>query len=752
MPIGLSTEQHDLADAVTAWAGSVPTESRVAAESDPDTVHVDAWKGAAGMGLFSIAVAESLGGDGGSMVDVATALECCAAALIAGPILPTVVVGAVASRATDPSDGLREILRGVVSGETVCATAFEVVTATIEDSGDAVATDRVVTALGAPGAGVVLVPLTVGGSAPVRWCLLDIDNDAEVTPLDSHDSTRRIGTVRVNGLISADRMLDIDPQRAWNLAVTAAAAEATGIADWCTSTAASYAGTRVQFGRPVGSFQAVKHLCAQMLCLREQSAALTWNAARACDGPHAGEAVAAAAVVVFDNAVRVAKDCIQVLGGIGFTWEHDAHRYLRRATALRQLFALTAPYGGDRSWAQLCAELAARDPEVAESAAQNEHPAVDSGIGADSDVDVDQAVLNRARDAVAGVLASPESDRRAALTAAGLMVPSWPAPYGLGADAATAMLIDAELESAGIDRPELGIAAWALPTIIVHGDDAQRDRFVPPTLRGEMEWCQLFSEPEAGSDLASLRTTATRTDGGWTLDGQKVWTSNAHTAHWAVCLARTGGAGSRGITYFLVDMASSGLTIRPLREMTGDELFNEVFLDNVFVPDECIVGEVDGGWPLTRTTLANERVSMGNSRAMGADAARVVASWSASRERENAVTTDRVGRLVAVGTSVSLLGRRGLLRQVHGHGPGAESSVQKLIGVEHRQDAADIALDLLGAAGVGATRESSMEMYNYLLTRCLSIAGGSTQILRTVVGERLLGLPREPSARTTGAT
>ncbi|MGV8871301.1 MAG: acyl-CoA dehydrogenase family protein [Rhodococcus sp. (in: high G+C Gram-positive bacteria)] len=735
MPIGLSPDQSDLADAVTAWADSVPTASRLAAETQPDTVHVDAWKGAAGIGLFSIAVAEDNGGDGGSMVDAATALECATAALIAGPLLPTVVVGAALSRSTGLSTSLRAVLGRLATGDVLCAFALGTLTGSIGPDGaiQAVGADAIV--LGGPDSDVVLAAVRIEETGSTLWCLLD-GAAVALSAVASHDATRRIGSMDVDTRVDADRILDVDSRRPWDLAVTAAAAEAVGVANWCTATAANYAATRTQFGRPIGSFQSIKHLCAQMLCLREQSAALVWDAAYTCDRTDGGAAVAAAAVVVFDNAVRTAKDCIQVLGGIGFTWEHDAHRYLRRATALRQMFGLADLHGDGRSWAHRCAELAVR-----ESPAESGPPGIDLGVR------IDDAILARARAGIARVQSIPQAERRVALSEAGLTMPAWPVPYGLGADAATASVIDAELEAAGMERPELGIAAWALPTIIVHGDDAQRNRFVPPTLRGDVEWCQLFSEPEAGSDLASLRTTATRVDGGWILNGQKVWTSNAHIAQWAVCLARTGGAGSRGITYFLVDMASVGLTIRPLRELTGDTLFNEVFLDDVFVADDCVVGAVDGGWSLTRTTLANERVSMGTSRAMGADASRVVTSWFESAARDDAVTADRIGRLVAVGTSVSLLGRRGALRQAHGHGPGAESSVQKLIGVEHRQDAADIALDLLGAAGVSATRESSTQMYDYLLTRCLSIAGGSTQILRSVVGERLLGLPREPSVR-----
>ena len=274
-----------------------------------------------------------------------------------------------------------------------------------------------------------------------------------------------------------------------------------------------------------------------------------------------------------------------------------------------------------------------------------------------------------------------------------------------------------------------------MPTILEHGTARQIERFTGPTLRGEITWCQLFSEPEAGSDLASLRTSATRTDGGWTLRGHKIWTSLAREADWAICLARTNrdAAEHKGISYFLLDMKSAGIRVEPLREMTGDAVFNEVFLDDVFVPDECLVGDVDGGWKLVRTTLANERVAMSSGGALGAALEEVVTATS-----DNAAVTERLGGLIADGLVLSVLDLRATLRRLGGQDPGAESSVRKLVGVRHRQDLAEFALEATGSRGA-AWSPIAKEM---LLTRCLSIAGGTTQILLTVAAERILGLPR----------
>jgi alkylation response protein AidB-like acyl-CoA dehydrogenase len=228
-------------------------------------------------------------------------------------------------------------------------------------------------------------------------------------------------------------------------------------------------------------------------------------------------------------------------------------------------------------------------------------------------------------------------------------------------------------------------------------------------------------------------------EGGWRLTGQKVWTSLAHEADWAICLARTDpdAPQHKGITYFLVDMRSEGIDVRPLRELTGDAMFNEVFLDDVFVPDDCVVGEPGVGWKLARTTLANERVAMAGSK-LGLSTERAVDLAGDATPAERV----RVGQAVALATVCSLLGVRTTLRSLAGQGPGAESSVAKLLGVRSRQDASELVVELLGDRVVLGGEDVALDVHEMLLTRCLSIAGGTTQILRNVVAERILGLPR----------
>lgn len=674
MSLGISDDQVELADSLRKWAASLgPVEAVRAAEGDPGAAFASTWSAVEEMGVAAIAVPEDAGGGGGTLLDQAVALEACAHELVPGGLLGA-SIGAVL--------------------------------------------------VGRPGRfGVQVHPAGAvwdGGTA--TECLL-LDGGS-VVPEPGVDLSAR--HARVSGGASAGE----PDERRWLLAVTLAAAEAAGVARWCLETAVDYAKVREQFGQRIGSFQAVKHLCAQMLETAESVTAAAWDAAAAADaGDEVQWAFAAdvAQATCFDGAVEVAKGCIQVLGGIGFTYEHDAHLYLRRALTLRALVG------------------------SADAAAERITAAAVSGVRRRVDVDLegrDEDVRPGARTTAERIASLDPADQRAALVDAGYLTPHWPAPYGLGADPALQIVIDQELGRAGVVRPDLVIAGWAVPTILSHGTDAQRERFVRPSLLGELTWCQLFSEPGSGSDLASLRTRATRVEGGWSLTGQKVWTSVAERADWGICLARTDAEAPqhKGITYFLVDMRSAGIEVRPLREITGEALFNEVFLDEVFVPDECVVAEPGDGWRLARTTLANERVAMASAR-LTKSVERAV-ELAGSRDL-GPVARVQVGHQVALATVCALLGVRTTLRALGGHGPGAESSVAKLLGVRSRQDSSELVvklqgdgLALLGAIGKESDDPLAADLWEQLNTRCLSIAGGTTQILRNVAGERILGLPR----------
>ncbi|OBF72100.1 acyl-CoA dehydrogenase [Mycobacterium sp. 852002-51613_SCH5001154] len=666
----------------------------------------DAWRPVfarlAELGIFGVAIPEENGGAGGSVEDLCAMVEEAAKALVPGPVATTALATLVVS---DP-----ELLAQLAAGERFAGLALDGdAQFDIENSR---ASGVLPLVLGAAGGGVLLLP--AGGT----WLLVDSESDGvQIEALDATDFSRPLARVVLTSA-PATKITD-SPQRVEELAATVLAAEAAGVTRWSLDTAVDYAKVREQFGKPIGSFQAVKHLCAEMLCRAEQAEVAAADAARAAGDSDADQlsiAAALAASIGIAAAKANVKDCIQVLGGIGCTWEHDAHLYLRRAHAIGSFL------GGAERWLRRVTELT--------------QGGVRRRLGIDlTDVEGERAEIAAA---IAEIAALPEEKRQAALAEAGLQAPHWPAPHGRGASPAEQLLIDQELAAGGVVRPDLVIGWWAAPTILEHGTPEQIERFVPGTLRGEFLWCQLFSEPGAGSDLASLRTKAARGDGGWLLTGQKVWTSAAHKARWGVCLARTDpdAPKHKGITYFLVDMKSPGIEIRPLREITGDSLFNEVFLDNVFVPDEMVVGAVNDGWRLARTTLANERIAMATGTALGnpmEELLKVLAELDL-----DAAQQDRLGRLIVIAQTGALLDQRIAQLAVGGQDPGAQSSVRKLIGVRYRQALAEFMMDV--AEGGGLVRNHAV--YDFLNTRCLTIAGGTEQILLTVAAERLLGLPR----------
>ncbi|GIJ71028.1 acyl-CoA dehydrogenase [Virgisporangium ochraceum] len=715
MPVVIAAEQVALQESIGAWAARAATVATVR-EQEPGQPNGRPWErhwaDLVGLGVLSIAVPEHAGGAGGSALDVAAAVESVAGALVPGPVMSTVLGGLLLAPHADVP-AVKDLLPAIASGGAslavvlpppappgtasaapgpASAPAFDrrrsIQSGSPPESrtGSSVvsATTAVATTTAEGGAvrlsGRVGPVLDAGSTTHLlvsdgsTWFLLDASHPGvRVEPRPPVDFSRSLGDVHLDVVVGADSVVPLDGHRVRDTAAMLHAVEAAAVAGWCLRTATEYAKVRHQFGRPIGSFQAVKHLCAGMLCRAESAAAAAWDAACAHDEDPAELplAAAAAAATALDAAVDNAKDCVQVLGGIGFTWEHDAHLYLRRALALRQLL------GGSTVWRQRAADLVLAGQR---RAAGRAHAVPDK-----------HAVAEKADD-------EPEPPNRA-------------------------------------------IAGWAVPTIERFGTDAQRERFVEPSRRGDIVWCQLFSEPEAGSDLAGLRTRAVRVDGGWRLTGQKVWTSLAGQADWAICLARTDFAAPKhkGLTYFLVAMRDPDIDIRPLREITGRSFFNEVFLDDVFVPDDCVVGDPGDGWRLARSTLAHERVAMGRGSALGEDVEALIGLV----DDPGPVELDRLGALVASGLAVSRLDLRSSLRRRDGDIDAAGSAVAKLVGVAHRQAVAEAALVSLGPDGAAADGDATDPVYQFLLTRCLSIAGGTTQILSTVAAERVLGLPRE---------
>ena len=352
------------------------------------------------------------------------------------------------------------------------------------------------------------------------------------------------------------------------------------------------------------------------------------------------------------------------------------------------------------------------------------------------------------------------------LAHAGYVAPHWPAPWGLAADPIHQLIIDDELSRAGVQRPSNAIGiGWAGPTIAYAGSEEQKERYLFPLLTAEEIWCQLFSEPGSGSDLASLSTRAERDGDEWVVNGSKIWTSGAQHSQFGILLARTNpdAAKHKGITYFICPMNLPGIDIRPIREMTGGETFNEVFFTDVRLPLDAVVGEVNDGWRLAKVTLGNERVSLSTGGLLwghGPTALDLIA------QIKRAPVTDPLLRQNIVKVYIEhqileLIRMRTLSARIRGEQPGPEASVRKILADEHGQHVMDLALSLQGASGMianahvgglsGTQGASAMEAavwyYGFLFAQALTIGGGTGAVQRNIVGERVLGLPHEPEAR-----
>ncbi|MGC5545606.1 acyl-CoA dehydrogenase [Streptomyces griseus] len=727
--IGITEEHRALAHSVRGWLARAapPGEVRKLLDAHGPAatgVRPAHWEALAAQGLTGIHLPEAYGGGGGNLLDLAVVLEEAAYGSLPGPYLATALVGAVLRRAVGPGTG--DLLRALAAGDRTAAFALTPGTLTATPAPGGHRLDGTAPpVLTGEAADLLLLP-AADASGGVLWFLVDAGTDGlTVRPHRSVDPTRPTAGVRADAVpVPVHRNLPLDATLVRDLAAVLLAADGCGTAARSLETAVAHAAVREQFGRPVGAFQAVKHLCADLLVRLEQARALTWDAARAADEkPEVrGLTAALAAAVAPEAAYTCAKDAIQILGGIGFTWEHDAHLQLRRAVLARQLLG---PADAHRLRAVRLTEAGARREltlELPPEAARHR---------------------TEARPHLAAARGLAPREARRALADTGYAAPHLPAPYGLGAGPVQQLAIQQESREQGIRLSDLSVATWVVPSLIAYGTEEQRERYLPATLRGDLQWCQLFSEPEAGSDLAALRTRAVRTDEGWRITGQKVWTSAARTADHGILLARTDpdAPKHRGLTYFLVDMRKArGIDIRPLKEITGDSLFNEVYFDDVLLPADAVVGEAGGGWRVARDTLGNERVHMADQMSFDSGLETLIARSAGLDEPVRA----RIGALAAEAHALGCIGLRTTLQQVSGREPGAGASVRKLVQTRHQQKVAELTLELLGPDGaVDEPAAGGRALHGFLMSRCLTIAGGTTQIQLNVVAERILGLPRD---------
>lgn len=731
MSIAITPEHYELADSVRSLVARVaPSEVLHAALESPVENPPPYWQAAAEQGLQGVHLAESVGGQGFGILELAVVLAEFGYGAVPGPFVPSAIASALIA-AHDPQ---AKVLAELATGAAIAAYALDSgLTATRH--GDVLVIRGEVRAVPAAAQASVLV-LPVAIESRDEWVVLRNDQ-LEIEAVKSLDPLRPIAHVRANAVdVSDDALLsNLTMTTAHALMSTLLSAEAVGVARWATDTASAYAKIREQFGRPIGQFQAIKHKCAEMIADTERATAAVWDAARALDD--AGEsssdvefAAAVAATLAPATAQRCTQDCIQVHGGIGFTWEHDTNVYYRRALMLAACFGRGSEYPQ-------------RVVDTATTAGMRP-----------VDIDLDpstEKLRAQIRAEVAALKAMPREPRTVAIAEGGWVLPYLPKPWGRAASPVEQIIIAQEFTAGRVKRPQIAIATWIVPSIVAFGTDNQKQRLLPPTFRGDIFWCQLFSEPGAGSDLASLATKATRVDGGWRITGQKIWTTGAQYSQWGALLARTDPSAPKhnGITYFLLDMKSEGVQVKPLRELTGKEFFNTVYLDDVFVPDELVLGEVNRGWEVSRNTLTAERVSIGGSDSTFLPTLGEFVDFVRDyrfKGQFDQVARHRAGQLIAEGHATKLLNLRSTLLTLAGGDPMAPAAISKLLSMRTGQGYAEFAVSSFGTdAVIGDTERLPGKWGEYLLaSRATTIYGGTSEVQLNIIAERLLGLPRDP--------
>lgn len=736
MPLAITTEQEQLADAISQFAArhaqvdqTRTTFASIAAGELPDW-----WQDLVANGFHAVHIADEDGGQGGSLADLGCVVEAAAAALLPGPLLSTATAIAVAAMA--PSAGLLTHLVAGATGVVVLPEHSDVRATRAGDQWQLSGSCQ--TTLGLCSAHYVLLTATTDDGT-ARWFSIDTGAaGVSVEQLRGTDLCTDVGALALTDAVPDDVLPGIEADRVRCIVVALAACAAAGTVRRCAEEATDYLRTREQFGRPIGTFQALQHKAAALRVNAELACAAAWDAVRAADESLEQHQLAAAvaACMAIAPSPELALDALLMFGAVGYTWEHDAHLYWRRATSLAASLgpmtrwsreagrlSLTHKRSTTVELGDIEADFRARVAEVLDHAATlpNEHASYDSRL-------------------------SPGlafGSQRTAIAEVGLAAPQLPPPWGVGASAVQQVIVGEEFtKRANVVRPSLGIAEWILPTILNFGTDAQREQFAWPILRGETRWCQLFSEPGAGSDLASLTTRAVKVDGGWLVNGRKIWTSLADTAQFGALLARTDPDARKhqGISYFLVDMAWPGIEVTPIKQASGRSEFNEVLFTDVFVPDDMLVGNPGDGWMLALSTMAVERTAIGNYVEHDRTGALRHVAETQGPEQDSALQA--LGDVEAYTTAIKIMVLRETLRQVQGQQPGPTSSMAKYAMVSLLRLASASTLALTGRLAM--LEQSEPEIFQpYFDAPAELIGGGTAEIQLTVIASMILGLPQK---------
>ena len=740
MALAVTAEQEQLVDTVTRFAARhAPIDkTRAAFDSLAAGELPPWWEEFAANGFLAVHLPESLGGQGGALNDLGCVIEAASAALLPGPVLSTAIAAAVVALAGESAvRWLTELVSGVTA---VVVLPEDSEFRATRDAGGWRLSGFSTSVLGLVAAQRVLLVARSGDDD--HWFMLDTSSgrDASLSsaPQQGTDLCVDVGVLTLDDHLVVDEaeLFGIEVERARCIAAALTACASAGVVRQCAQAATDYIRAREQFGKPVGAFQALQHKAAVLRVNVELAAAAAWDAVRAAEESleQCRLAAASAALMAVAPGPELVLDALTMFGAIGYTWEHDTHLYWRRAVSL------AASLGPTTRWSRAAGRLAV---EIKRSTSVN--------IG-DVETEFRASVAHTLDCARTLSNDHPSDDDRApglafgaqrdVLAQAGLVAPQLPRPWGVDATAVQQVIINEEFEKRpSLIRPSLGIAEWILPTILNSGTDWQRGTFAWPILRGVQRWCQLFSEPGAGSDLASLRTRAAKVDGGWLVNGHKIWTSMADRAQYGAMLARTepDAPKHRGISYFLIDMASPGITVEPIKQASGHLDFNEVFFTDVFVPDEMLVGKPGGGWDLAVATMAVERTAIGNYVNIDRSAALRQVARIAGPDQDTAIQA--LGDIEAYTTAIKAMVLRETLRLVQGQSAGPTSSIAKYAMVLLLRRAASATLNLTGRLAMLEESDPAVVRPYFDMPSEL-IGGGTAEIQLTIIASMILGLPR----------
>lgn len=767
---GLSAEQRALRDALwSLLSGCYCLDQYDDAHAQGWSAEV--WDAVRGPGAIGIHVAENLGGQSGGLADLCVVAEAFGRALYDGPYLTSQLAGFLVSRVAWPEGAGKA--DSIVRGDLQVAMPWRWLEA---DSCPSLAlssrkvSGEVNGVLNAVDADLMIL-MCNQQATDVRRCVAVLAEDYTVTSTSSVlDRTRPVSRVVFhNAPVLELTPLDGDRRRLLHdladLSSLVVSAEQLGVASRCLDDVVEYLGTRSQFGRPIGSFQALRHRVADLLLDVEALRSLVYSAASIDQhSEHFSAEVDCARRLASNVGVSVAGSAIQLHGGFGFTWEARVHHYLRRAKLNQSIFT-----GG--------AELA----RLAQGLAGAEDTAVSLVPGRSPDDDRSQ-MRAEVRNALSTVLPpgwtgfaalreqeretflkewrSFQSDRR-------WLALEWPREYG-GSGLTEAQQVVLQEEFARADVPAVPDVSDVMGihllgnTLIAHGTSEQRKHFLPRILSGTDRWCQGFSEPNAGSDLAGIQTRAELRDGRWVINGQKIWTSGARQANWIFLLARTEPTRPKhqGLTFLLVPMHQEAIEVRSIRQISGAEDFCEVFLSDAVTDESNIVGKPGEGWDVAMSLLRFERGSTATALAwrLGEEFRQIVYLAKSAPGTSAAASTTRLADTFVRLRSLEALSRRMVAGDLPGSDRGVDASLYKLSWSHYWQVATELAVDLcidelvtapatpgpvtVDAGHLGPADDPHFWWQKYLNARAATIYAGTSEIQRDIVAGRILGLPR----------